>query len=104
MAKFSGNVGYIIEEETAPGVFTQEPIERKMSGDILRSSGSFGANNKVNSDVHIQPRISVVGDAFIYAHFYDIRYVEYLGHKWDISYIEIQRPRVILTLGGRYNG
>ena len=30
MAKFSGNVGYIIEEETAPGVFTQEPIERKM--------------------------------------------------------------------------
>lgn len=104
MAKFSGNVGYIIEEETAPGVFTQEPIERKMFGDILRASGSFGTGDKVNSDVRIQPRISVVGDAFAYTHFYDIRYVEYLGHKWDISYIEIQRPRIILTLGGRYNG
>ncbi len=104
MARFSGNVGYIIEEETAPGVFTQEPIERQMFGDILRSSGSFGAGDKVNSDVRIQPRISVVGDAFAYAHFYDIRYVEYLGHKWDISYIEILRPRIILTLGGRYNG
>ena len=32
-----------------------------------------------------------------------MRYVEFMGAKWKISSVEVQYPRLILTVGGVYN-
>lgn len=103
MAKFAGLVGYVTESETTDGVWTPVSNARMMQGDILRGASVSQNTEKVNKDVTLQHRISVIGDAFAYANFFDIKWVEYLGIKWEVTMIEIIKPRVILTLGGVWN-
>jgi hypothetical protein len=33
-----------------------------------------------------------------------MRYVEFMGTKWKITNIEVQYPRLTLSIGGEYNG
>jgi hypothetical protein len=33
-----------------------------------------------------------------------MRYVEWMNARWKITSIDVKRPRVILTIGGVYNG
>ena len=59
---------------------------------------------KINKDVVLQHRISLIGDAHSFEYFYEIRWIEYMGIKWEVTLLEVARPRIIATLGGRYNG
>lgn len=104
MAKYAGLAGYVTEEETSPGVWSATESIRSVQGDVLRSASMFQASGKVNSDITLQHRISLVGDSYLYERFYDLKWLEYAGAKWEITYIEVSRPRVIVTLGGIYRG
>lgn len=100
MARYAGDVGYRIEEETSPGVWSAIEHVRRMKGDILRASSSFQGGDKINKDVKLNHRISLVGDSYLYERFMDLRWVEYAGTKWEVGSIELTRPRVVVTLGG----
>lgn len=106
MAKFAGSVGYVTEQETPlkSGVWLPTANIRRMQGDVLRTASTFQGTDKVNRDVTLQHRISLVGDAYAFEHFYEIRWVEYMGTKWEVTLMEVQRPRIIVTLGGIWNG
>lgn len=104
MAKFAGSVGYVTETETNPGVWSSTENVRSMYGDVLRSASTFNSAEKINKDVVLQHRISLIGDAHSFEHFYEIRWIEYMGIKWEVTLLEVARPRIIATLGGRYNG
>ena len=65
----------------------------------------YGVNSgEVNDDLNINMTLSIVADPFAYQNFHQIKYAEYMGSKWKVSSIEVQYPRLILTLGGVYNG
>lgn len=100
MAKFSGLVGYVTEEETVPGVWTPVEIPRKMRGDMLRQSSSTQNDDKVNSNTTLSHRVSLVGDAYAFGNYFYIKWIEVDGYKWEVNSVEIQRPRIIVTLGG----
>lgn len=100
MARYAGNVGFLVEEETSPGVWSAIEILRRMKGDVLRASSSFQGGDKINKDTTLNHRISLVGDSYLYECFMDLRWVEYAGIKWEVGSIELARPRVIVTLGG----
>jgi len=105
MAKFHGNIGFASSTETAPGVWTDVVTEREYYGDVLRQTKQWTEMaNQVNDSLTPNNRISVVGDDFAYLNFSTMRYVIWGGAFWKISNIEIQRPRLILSLGGVYNG
>ena len=104
MAKCAGVVGYVTQKEHESGVWLPETVERKMHGDVIRAASSFNANEKVNEDVILQQRISLVGDQYAYANFTGLKYVTYLGVKWKVLSIEVNRPRLVVTLGGIWNG
>ena len=104
MTKFAGLVGYVTQKEHESGVWLPETVERKMHGDVIRAASSFNANEKVNEDVILQQRISLVGDQYAYANFTGLKYVTYLGVKWKVLSIEVNRPRLVVTLGGVWNG
>lgn len=105
MAKYHGIVGYVETVETKPGVWTQKLTERKYYGDTLRNSSNWTASTEsTNDDLRLNAQISIVADAFAYQNFQFIRYIEYMGVKWKVTSIEPQRPRLILTVGGVYNG
>lgn len=105
MAKFYGTVGYIKPVEIEPGIWVEEQvIERQYFGDITRTTGGFQPSGEVNDNINISNSISVVADPFAYENFQYMRYVEIMGAKWKITNVEIQRPRLLLTVGGVYNG
>lgn len=100
MAKFYGIIGYAITEETKPGVWMPRIVDKPYFGDLIRSSRRLESTSKVNDDVSLENQISIVADPFAYENFHNIRYVEYLGAKWKVSNIEVQYPRLLLTVGG----
>lgn len=104
MNKFYGKVGYVLTEETEPTIWTPIVKERHYYGDLVRNSRKWQTGESINSDVNISNEISIVADKFAYEKFAFIRYVEYGGVLWNVTAVEVQRPRIILTVGGVYNG
>lgn len=104
MAKFFGLVGYVSQVESVPGVWSTVDDPRLMKGDIIRQSSNNQNDDKVNSDVSFNHRISLLGDTYAFNNYFNIKWIEVAGKKLEVSGIEIQRPRIIVTLGGLYNG
>lgn len=104
MAKFFGKIGFAISENTKPGVWKSSPTEREYYGDWTRNLSRFQPTSKVNDDLTIANELSIISDPFAMENFHTIRYVKYQGVKWKVSSVEIQFPRLILTIGGVYNG
>lgn len=104
MARFYGVIGYGVSEETDPGIYEVPIKERPYTGDVLSRSWRFESSDNVNDDINISNRISIVADEFAYENSYAMRYVEFKGVRWKVSNIEVLPPRLILTLGGVYNG
>jgi hypothetical protein len=104
MAKFYGSVGYSETVETTPGVYTSRIIERDHYGDLLRNMSRWQAGNSLNDDLTINNQISIVADQYAYENFQSMKYVKFMGAKWKVTNVEVQRPRLILSVGGVYNG
>ena len=104
MAKFYGAIGFAQLTETAPGVWDEDITEHMYSGDMNRNSRALQASDSVNDDITISNEISIVSDPFADQNFYNMRYVKIGGIKWKIKNAEVKYPRLILTIGGLYNG
>lgn len=104
MAKFYGPVGYGESVETAPGVYKDTITEKTYFGDVIRNSRQLREGEGLNNDLSVGNSISIVADAYANEHFFAIRYVEWAGALWTVSNVEVQSPRLILRLGGVYNG
>lgn len=104
MAKWCGVIGYAGLTETSPGVWEEGIVARKYYGDMNRNTRRLQTTNNVNDDINISNELSIVADPYANANFHSMRYAEFMGVKWKITNVEVQRPRLILTLGGEYNG
>lgn len=104
MAKWFGKIGYAETVETSPGVWTEQIVEREYFGDLVRNTRRLQSADKVNDDITISNEISILSDPYAVNNFHSIRYVEFMGAKWKITNVEVSYPRLILSLGGIYNG
>ena len=104
MARYFGKVGYAETVETVPGVWEEKLVERNYYGDVLRNSRRWENGESLNDNLVISNSISIVADDYAYTHLAFIRYVEWMGTLWKPSSVEVQRPRIILQIGGVYNG
>ena len=109
MARFYGEIGFLKTEETDPvehpGVWEPILTERPYYGDVMRNTRRWDPNgNSTNDNLVINNTISIVADSFAERNMGAMKYVKWRGERWVITSIEIQRPRLILTIGGLYNG
>ena len=104
MAKFYGKTGYAEALETAPGVWSESITEREYFGELIRNTRRLQTGDKLNDDINVANEISIIADPFANENFHAMRYVEFMGAKWKITNVEVQYPRLILTVGGVYNG
>lgn len=104
MAKFYGKVGYATEEKVDFGDVRPVFTEYEYAGDVEKNSRQLQDVQNLNDDIKVNNRISILADSFAYQHFFDIRYVEWMGSRWKVANVEVARPRLILTLGGLWNG
>ena len=103
MAKFYGTIGYVHTEESVPGVWDEVVTERSYYGDVIKNHSRWQQTENLNDDIVLSNQISIVADAFAYEHFFAMKFVRWMGASWVIKNVEVQRPRLILTLGGVYN-
>lgn len=104
MAKYYGTIGYAAEVEAESGVWINDIIERKYRVEILKHSLRYQSSGQVNDNVNISNRFSIVADSYAKENSHLMKYVEFMGTKWKISEITVEYPRLILTIGGVYNG
>jgi hypothetical protein len=104
MAKFRGLIGYAQTSETAPGVWTENIIERTHSGDVIRNTRKWQNGESLNDDLVMNNTISIIANSFASANFHTMRYINWMGASWKITNVDYQKPRLILTIGGVYNG
>lgn len=104
MAKFYGAIGYAETVETTPGVWKEQITERKYYGDLIRNTRRLETADQLNDNINVSNEISIVADPFAISNFHSMRYVELMGAKWKVSSVEVRYPRLILTVGGLYNG
>lgn len=103
MTKFYGPIGYAETKETVPGTWVEEISERTYFGDILKFTKRDQAGENLNDNLTVENRISIVADPFAYEHFHHMRFVRWMGVAWKITKVDVQRPRLILSIGGVYN-
>lgn len=104
MAKFYGAVGYVETSETTPGVWEEIITERTYYGDVTKNSRRLEGGENLNDNIALNNFISIVADPYAVQHFFAIRYVKWMGASWRVTNVEVQSPRLILTIGGVYNG
>lgn len=102
MAKYYGMIGFAVQEETRPGVWEDAIDKRPYKGDILHSGRRYDNSESINDNVTLTNRFSIISDSYLYSHIPALRYLEYHGVKFKITSVEIERPRVTISVGGVY--
>lgn len=102
--RFFGKVGYQIETEISDSVWQPSTVEKPYFGDVLRNNTRRDSGDTIDDEININNRISIVADPFAFQNFQNMKYVEWLGQLWNIKSAELQPPRIILEVGGVYNG
>lgn len=104
MAKFYGMIGFAKQKEVRPGVWIENIIERGYSGDLIRNTRNLQNSENLNDDISLSNQISILSDPYANENFFAMRYVTYMGSKWKVNSVEVQFPRLILSIGGIWNG
>lgn len=105
MGRWYGKIGYSVEEETSPGVFSKSIIEKTYFGEAIRNlSRNLQNSGEINDSVNLANVISIIADPFANQNFSNIAYIEFMGSKWKVSTVEVFDHRLNLTIGGKYNG
>lgn len=103
MAKFYGTIGYMVQKETTPGVWTEDITEKTYSGDTIKNTRRYQSGENLNDNLEVNNQISILSDPFADQNFHSMRYVVWMGAKWKVTNVEVIRPRLLLTIGGVYN-
>lgn len=106
MAKFYGEIGYGDSVETPPGsgVWVDEITEFAYYGDVIRNTRKLDNGENLNNDLSVSNSISILADQYAIEHFFAIRYIRWAGTLWTVTNVEVQSPRLIVSLGSVYNG
>lgn len=105
MAKFFGAIGFESQEtEIKPGVWKTSIVERQYYGDVVRNTRRTENEDNVNANLTIGNSFEIVADPYAQENFHAIRYIMWMGKPWSVTSVEVRAPRLLLRVGGLYNG
>jgi hypothetical protein len=106
--RFAGAVGFAVSTETAPGVWSDVITERTYYGDVTQNTRRLEPVSMVppetNQGISLGNTFSIVADALAYENYIHIRYVLWQGNYWEVTSVQVNRPRLILTVGSLWTG
>jgi hypothetical protein len=104
MAKFSGAIGYALPVEESPGVWLDTVVEKSYRGDVTVNQYQIQSGDQLNDNINIDNSISIIADAYAYDNIGVMKYVVWRNTAWKIQSFSINRPRIVIKIGGVYNG
>lgn len=103
--KYYGKIGFWNgDEEVAPDVFAPRITERCYAGEVTRNYRKFQNGEYQNDNLTVNNQIRILSDLYAQLNWNSIRYAEWNGVKWKVNTVEIAYPRLVLELGGVWNG
>lgn len=106
--RFFGAVGYASDVESVPGVWVEGITEHNYYGDVVRYSRRLEPASQnpptTSNNIAMSNSFSIVGDEQAFGNIQNMRYVVWRGSRWTITNVEVQRPRLILTIGEQWDG
>ena len=106
--KYYGNAGFRLKDvEVEPDVYEPQLVVKRVRGNVISSRYLRDQNGDKSTidNIRITNQISLVADQFFMKHISNLLYMEYQGVKWKVESFDVSRaPRVIVDLGGVYNG
>jgi len=104
MAKWFGKIGYAVTKETSAGIWENAITERSYYGDLTTDYRQRQNSGAVNDNLVLANVLSILADPFAVENCSNMAYAELMGTKWKISKVEVQYPRLLLSLGEVWNG
>lgn len=106
MARYYGAIGYgeSAEVPASSGVWKDVITEYSYYGDVIRNTAKREHGEGLNANVGVGNSISVVADQYAIDHVQAIRYIRWDGALWTVTNVDVQPPRLIISLGEVYNG
>jgi len=106
LSRFFGPIGFVTmaEQPEGSGIWEEIPVEKNYRGEISKNSRRWDNGEQLNKNLNINNTISIVADPYISNHLMELRYIKWLGGYWEISSVDVQTPRLVLSIGGVYNG
>lgn len=105
MNKWCGKIGFTYTGEIEPGVWVDdEVVERQYFGDIMSNRWKRQNSGNVNDDINISNQISIVSDPYARDHVSAMTWIEFSNEKWKVTDVEVQFPRLIVSIGEVWNG
>ena len=104
MAKFYGAIGFAEMTEDKPGVWEEKITEHFYYGDVIQNRRRLQSSGQLNDNINVSNELSIISDPFANENFHSMRYAEFMGSQWKVTDVDVQYPRLILTIGGLYNG
>ena len=104
MAKYYGAIGFKESVETSPGIWEDRITERYYYGNLEHNSRRWEGSGYQNDNLTISNRLSIIADAYAYQNFHAIVYAQFWSTKWKVNTVEVEHPRLVLQIGGEYNG
>jgi len=105
MNKWCGKIGFTYTGEIEPGLWVEnEIIERTYFGEIMSNKWKRQNSGNINDDINISNQISILADPYARNHVSTMTWIEFSNEKWKVMDVEVQYPRLIINMGGVYNG
>ena len=105
MARYHGRVGFVTyTDDQETGIVQEKAVEKTFFGRVTEHSRRWQTSDMATDDLQLSNQIAITGNDFAFEHASAICYCEFMGQLWKVTGIRVQRPEIILTLGGVYNG
>lgn len=102
--RFAGMIGFSKPVEKAPDVMEDVITEVEYMGDVVQRTEAFRTAQSVLPEYRLTTSVSVLADEHLTGNYRAIRYVTYLGDRWEVASAVMQYPRLVLYLGEPYHG
>lgn len=103
--RYSGYIGFSETYEKEDGIWDERIVEQPYYGDVVSARRNDNENAKVNDDMTMSNKFSIVADSYLYSFAGRMRYITFMGEKWKITSVEYaSKPRVTISVGGVYHG
>ena len=104
MTRFSGAVGFGEPSGIDEGVYDVKVTERQAFGDVVRSYRNNQDVGKLNANINFDMAVSVVADDYLKDHLDLAVYVRWGTLYLAVTSVEMNHPRIPLTLGCVWHG
>lgn len=105
MNKWCGKIGFTYTGEIEPGLWVENEVdERTYYGDVISNRWKRQNSGNVNDDINISNQISILADPYAINHVSSMTWIEFSNEKWKVTDVDVQYPRLLISIGGVWNG